>query len=125
MHDVYKLLSIKKVNTTAYHPQIDGLLERSQFNHTLTSMPAKNNGKDWDEHLPYILFQYRASVQESKNHPIVWKGCSTNAKVSCNEMKLDDYGTEFSECMAAAWDSAREHIKKAQQKQKRQHDKHI
>ena len=38
-------------------------------------------------------------------------------------MKLDDYVTEMSKRMATAWDCAREHIKKVQQKQK-QHDKH-
>ena len=37
---------------------------------------------------------------------------------------VDDYVTETSECMATAWDCAREHIKKAQQTQKKQHDKH-
>jgi len=45
-----------------------------------------------------------------------------NAKVSRNEMKLDNYITEFSECMAAAWDSVRKYIKKAQQKP---HNEHI
>jgi len=41
-------------------------------------------------------------------------------------MKFDDYATEISECMAAAWDHTREHniIKKAQ-KEKIQHDTHI
>ena len=33
MLDVCKLLGIKKLNTTAYHPQCDGMVER--FNRTL------------------------------------------------------------------------------------------
>ena len=64
--DVCQLLGIKKVNTTAYHPQTDGLVER--FNHTLTDMLAKTVEKgrrDWDNRLPYVLFAYRASPQES------------------------------------------------------------
>ena len=36
LHKVYDLMGMKKVNTTAYHPQMDSLVER--FNHTLTSM---------------------------------------------------------------------------------------
>ena len=39
MYDVYRLLGIKKINTTAYHLQTDGLVER--FNRTLTSILAK------------------------------------------------------------------------------------
>ena len=36
MSEVCKLLGIHKANTTAYHPQTDGLVER--FNRTLTAM---------------------------------------------------------------------------------------
>ena len=50
MQEVCSLMGIKKANTTAYHSQIDGLIER--FNHTLIAMLAKtveNRGRDWDE----------------------------------------------------------------------------
>lgn len=66
MLDVYKLMGIRKSNTTAYHPQTDGLVER--FHHTFTDMLAKSvqqGGKDWDLRLPYVLFAYRASPQTS------------------------------------------------------------
>ena len=66
MLDVYKLMGIRKSNTTAYHPQTDGLVER--FHHTPTDMLAKSaqqGGKDWDLRLPYVLFAYRTSPQTS------------------------------------------------------------
>ena len=66
MKEVGRLLGFHKANTSAYHPQTDGLVER--FNHTLTAMLAKTaarGGRDWDHHLPYVLFAYRASLQES------------------------------------------------------------
>ena len=66
MKEVELLMGFRRVNTTAYHPQTDGLVER--FNRTLTSMLAKTaerGGRDWDRHLPYVLFAYRASMQES------------------------------------------------------------
>ena len=48
MIDVCQLLGIHKLNTTAYHPQGDGLVER--YNRTLKSMLRKNAarfGKEW------------------------------------------------------------------------------
>ena len=59
-------MGITKTNTMAYHPQTDGLVER--FHRTLTDMLAKmvvKGGKDWDKHLPYVLFAYRSNVQKS------------------------------------------------------------
>ena len=41
MAEVYELTGIHKLNTTAYHPQTDGLVER--FHRTLTDMLAKNS----------------------------------------------------------------------------------
>ena len=63
---ICSILGVKKVNTTAYHPQTDGLVER--FNRTLTDMLAKRRGngdKEWDEILPYALFAYRSTEQVS------------------------------------------------------------
>ena len=59
-------MGIKKVNTSAYHPQSDGLVEN--FYRTLTDMLAKSlvlGTREWDNRLPYVLFAYRAAVQVS------------------------------------------------------------
>ena len=55
MQEVETLLGFRKVNTTAYHPQTDGLVER--YNRTLTAMLAKTvekRGTEWDARLPYV-----------------------------------------------------------------------
>ena len=60
MKDVCSLLGIEKLNSTAYHPQTDGLTER--FNCTLKSLLRKHAvkfGNQWDLHLPAILWAYR------------------------------------------------------------------
>ena len=69
MQEVETLLGFRKVNTTAYHPQTDGLVER--YNRTLTAMLAKtveNRGTEWDARLPYVLFAYRACLQCWSHH---------------------------------------------------------
>ena len=61
--EVCKLLNTRRLHTTAYHPQTDGLVER--FNGTLAealSMYVSTNQKDWDKHLPLVLFAYRVSL---------------------------------------------------------------
>ena len=50
-------MNTRKSKTTAYHPHIDGLVER--FNGTLAeglSMYVSSHQKDWDRHIPMVLF---------------------------------------------------------------------
>ena len=66
VQEIYDLFAVKKVNTTAYHPQTDGLTER--FNHTLCnmlSMYVSKHQRDWDHFIPFALFAYRTATQES------------------------------------------------------------
>lgn len=66
IREVCRLVNTEKVNTTAYHPQTDGLVER--FNGTLVqsiSMYVSSNQRDWDEHLQSVLFAYRVSPSET------------------------------------------------------------
>ena len=66
MQDVCQLLGTTKLNTTAYHPQCDGMLER--MNRTLKSMLRKHVakfGSQWDRYLPGILWAYRNTPHES------------------------------------------------------------
>lgn len=59
--DVCKTLGITKLQTTPYHPQSNGMLER--FHRTLGDSLAhfaKKDGRDWDRWIPYALMAYRA-----------------------------------------------------------------
>jgi len=61
-----KELGITKLNTSAYHPQCDGLVER--FNHTLIEMLSHyvdEHQSDWDSFIPFCLFAYRTAKHES------------------------------------------------------------
>ena len=60
------ILGIKQEHSSAYHPESQGALER--FHQTLKTMMKTycyENDKDWDEGIPWLLFAYRESVQES------------------------------------------------------------
>lgn len=64
MYELY--WGVKKVSTTACHPQCDGLVER--FNRSLIDMLSKTveaHGQDWDERFSFVLFAYHASIDGS------------------------------------------------------------
>ncbi len=66
MKEVSRLLSIRSLKTTPYHPQCNGLVEK--FNGTLKSMLRKMSAErpnDWDKYLWAVLFAYREVPQES------------------------------------------------------------
>lgn len=66
LKQVYKLLGIRSMWTTPYHPQTNGLTE--QFNQALKQMLRKvvnDTGSDWDQWLPYHFFVYREDPQNS------------------------------------------------------------
>ena len=133
LKEICNLLGVKKINATAYHPQTNGLTER--FNRTLTDMLAKRverNGKDWDTHLPFVLFAYRASVQESiKESPFYLlygrdPRLPTTLEVdalSREEIHVDSYKKEMSTKLIEAWELAKVANRRAQDRQKTQYDR--
>ena len=93
LQEIYRLLHIKWIRTTPYHPQTDGLVER--FNGTLKAMLKKltsRNQKDWDELLPYLLFAYREVPQESTG--FAHSSFSMDAELGAHWMSSKKFGQE-------------------------------
>ena len=63
MHAVCKLLEVRKIATSSYHPNSNGGVER--VNYTMAQMLAMVVNEflsNWDEKLPHVEFAYNNSV---------------------------------------------------------------
>ena len=132
MQEVCKLMGVKKLNTSGYHPQCNGLVER--FNSTLIQMLAKvtENPKDWDQCLPYVLYAYHTTAQESTKESPFFLLYGRDPQIPTAEalstpstpytVDLDDYRSELVTGLSDAWKAAAENIKAAQCRQKNAYD---
>ena len=125
---------MKKINTSGYHPQTDGLVEK--FNSTLIGMISKScdvANKDWDNHLPYLLFAYRVSAQASTRESPFFLMHGRDARVptetviihvrSPYAVDVSDYKDALLFELSTAWKLAKENIEKAQKSQNGQYDR--
>lgn len=67
--DMCKLLRIKKLNTSAYHPQTNGALERSHK--TLTEYLRNfvdTDSVNWDTWMPFAMFCYNTTPHSSSGY---------------------------------------------------------
>ena len=119
--EVCELLGMKKVNTTSYHPQTDGLVER--MNKTLRSMLAKHAhkfGPDWDLHLQQLLFAYRVKPQDSTGESPFYllygrdarlpTGTAVSRPLTPYQENLDDYRSSLVAGLSEAWAAAKQSI---------------
>ena len=121
--EMCSLLGIRKVNTSGYHPQTDGLVEI--FNSTITNMIAKyvDVSVEWDKQLSMLLFAYCTTIQESTRESPFFLLYGRDPRLlmtSAMELPqpeytvdLDDYKLELVTCLVKAHECAREQIKKA------------
>ena len=131
--ELCSLLGIKKIDTSGYHPQTDGLVEK--FNSTLQNMIAKStdpNTIEWDKRLPLLLFAYCSVIQESmkespfflvyRRDPQLPTGSLLEQFPRAYPVDVGDYRTELLCTLKKTHTLVLESIRKAQEKQKRFYD---
>lgn len=128
MQEVCRLLIIRKINTSGYHPQTDGLVEK--FNATLIGMIAKSCSvlnRDWDTCLSHLLFAYRVSAQESTRESPFFllhgRDACLPTETAVTHVRnhylvdVDDYKEDLLCNLSLAWKLAAENIQRVQKSQ--------
>ncbi len=92
---VYKLLGLKKENTSPFHAQTDGMLEK--YNGSLIKTVKKFVNEyhdDWDLQLDYALFAYRTAVHKSTNETPYFLLYGRDPKLPMDELYSDTNSTQ-------------------------------
>ena len=134
MRDVCVLLGTKKLNTTAYHPQCDGLVER--YNRTLKTALRKHAarfGPQWDRLLSGVLWAYRntphESTHEKPSYLLFGFDCRTPTEAALLQpdgwetVDVVGYREELVMSLSSARELAAKAIQQAQKKYKKNYDK--
>ena len=122
---IYELCGINLAQSTAYHHQSAGLVER--FNHTLIEMTraSTTEGQEWDAHLPFLLFAYNATphriTRESPACLLYGRDLRLPAHMNLagpadttTAAQLTEYGQRLYRRLQAAWHSALHYTYRAQ-----------
>ena len=131
--EVCDLVGATKTRTTPYHPSSNGLVER--FNKTLVKMIVafvKNNQKHWDKYIPLLTAAYRSTVHPSTGFTpnLMMLGREVHLPVDLlfprpapeEAKETHEYVRDLRERMEECYHLARENLKKASQRQLRDHD---
>jgi hypothetical protein len=119
MKEVCELLKTRKLNTTAYHPQCNGLTER--FNATLCQLLAmfSNEGQtDWDQFIAVALFAYNTSVQQTTELSPFEVLFGRPPRLPCESENVRSVQDEFVVDFRKRWGKAQNRIEKAGIKKK-------
>ena len=127
-------LGSHKTRTTPLHPQSDGLVER--FNRTLAQQLAivtARHQQDWDTHVPLVLMAYRSAAQDSTSCSpallMLGREIRTPAEMMVGkppDTPVDppgpDYARKLQDRLESAHKFARDQLRSAGAKQKRNYD---
>jgi len=128
--NICKLLKINKIQTTAYHPESNGALERSHRTLAEYIRHINKDQTDWDEWIPFAIFTYNTTPHTGTGYTPFELMYGHQAEIPTALTKppkptynYDDYAQELKERLRATNQLAKEHIKEKKFKAKKQYDK--
>nr|VZI20266.1 unnamed protein product [Spirometra erinaceieuropaei] len=135
LKDVCDTLQIHKTRTTPYHPEGNGLVERTNrtLHNLLLAFSKDSHEHDWDVHLPFCLLAYRGSVHSSTGFTphYLWTGRDIRLPIDLlyplprpDATTPHDYATRLREIIRSAHNAARTTLGSSSLHQKEQHDRH-
>ena len=99
----------------------------------MISKSCDGRDRDWDTHLPYLLFAYRVSGQESTRESPFFLVYGRDPRVptetvlshqrSPYSVSVDDHKEDLCSDLSLAWKHAAENIQKAQKFQQKYYDR--
>lgn len=135
LREVLEYLGVEKLNTSGFHPQGNGEVER--MNRTLIKMLQRSADAtvDWDRHLPFTVFAYNSTPAKSHGFPPTFllfgrevrrpSSLDFEAPPSAYATETDDYRHELIANLAAANEMATARLKQAQVRQKQYYDRQV
>ncbi|XP_040071417.1 uncharacterized protein LOC120843961 [Ixodes scapularis] len=138
MKEISRILSLRLLTTTPYHPMCNGLVER--FNGTLKQMikrMCQEKPRCWDRYLTPLLFAYREVPQSSlgfspfdllygryvRGPMAVLRELWTNENIDPETKTTYEYMVDLRKRLEETCKAAHEELKKAQLTQKEHYDK--
>lgn len=128
--NVCKLLKISKLNSTAYHPQSQGALER--FHRTMGEYLRNyciQDPSNWDSWIPFAVFAYNTTPHSQTTFmpfelifgfkPTLPNSIQTHPDPPYN---FDDYCTELKYRLQTSWSIAKEQLLQHKERSKKIYD---
>lgn len=130
---VNKILKIKKLQTSPYHPQTNGALEKSH--HSLSNYLrnfASDDPNNWDTWVPFAMFCYNSTPHTVTQFMPFELLFGHKPQIPSSFLKspeplytYDDYAKELKYRMQKSNEIAKENINKSKEKSKLHYDQHI
>ena len=131
MKDVCKILKIKKITTSAYHPQAN-LVERSNRELKMyLRQYVRGKPSTWDQHLPFFTFEYNTTENTSSGFSPFHLLYGYTARIpttiykrsSLNELSYNDYVHEMKKIFYDLHQTAKANLIRSKEKRKEIYDR--